>query len=145
MRQRDHVFLPLGFRAKFVDVVGAKRIVRGHDERDRSIHARQFFDGDHVFDIAEAGAAVVFREEDAQQAEFGELGNEFGGKARGFVPFHDVRGDFRLREIAHGALKLLLFVGEGEVHAGWASGKPLCTYFYIHTVGCAKRDARTRQ
>jgi len=70
----------------------------------------------------------MFREDDAQQAEFGELGNQFGRKARGFVPFHDVRRDFRLREIAHGAPELLLFVGQGEVHAGWASGMPLCTH-----------------
>jgi hypothetical protein len=30
-----------------------------------------------------------------------------------------------LREIAHGALELLLFVGEREVHVGRASGAPL--------------------
>ena len=118
LRQRHDVFLALRLGAKFVDVVGAERIVRGHDEPDGAIDARQLLDGDGVFDIAEAGAAVSFREDDAQQAEIGQLGNDFGGKLRGLVPFHNVRSEFRLREIAHGALELLLFVGEGEVHAG---------------------------
>ena len=124
LRQRDDIFLPLRLGAKFVDVVGAKRIVRGDDERHRAIHARELFDGDGVFDIAKPRAAVFFREDNAEQAEFGELGDQFGGKARGFVPFHDVRRDFRLREVPHGALELLLFVGEREVHAGRASGEP---------------------
>ena len=92
--------------------------MRGHDESDGAIDAGEFLDGDGVFDVAESGAAVSFREDDAQQAEFGQLRNDFGGKARGFVPFHDVWSDFRLREIAYGALELLLFVAEGEVHAG---------------------------
>ena len=47
---------------------------------DRAIDAREFFDGDGVFDVAEPGAAVILREDDAQQAEFGQLGNQFGGK-----------------------------------------------------------------
>ena len=92
--------------------------MRGHDQRDRAIDARELLDGDYVFDIAEARAAVMFREDDSQQVEIGQLGNEFRGKLRGFVPFHHVRSDFRLREIAHGALQLLLFVGEGKVHLG---------------------------
>ena len=92
--------------------------MRGHDESHGAIDARELLDGDGVFDVAESRAAVRFREDDAQQAEIGQLGNDFEGKVRGFVPLHDVRSDFRLGEIAHGALELVLLVGEGEVHAG---------------------------
>ena len=118
LRERHDVFLALRLGAEFIDVVGAERIVRGHDESDGAIDARELLDGDGVFDITESGAAVSFRKDDAEQAEIGQLGQQLRGKLRGFIPFHDVRSDFRLREIAHGALELLLFVGEGEVHAG---------------------------
>ncbi len=81
LRQRHDVFLALRLGAKFVDVVGAKRIVRGDDEADRAVDARELFDGDDVFDVAEAGAAVFLGEDDAQKPEFGQLGNKLGGKA----------------------------------------------------------------
>ena len=105
-------FMPLRFGAEFVDVVGAKRIVRGHDQPHRAIDARQLLDGDDVLDVAQAGAAVLLREDDAQQAQLGELGNQFRRETRGFVPLHDVRSDFRFGEFADGAAKLLLFVGQ---------------------------------
>ena len=41
LRQRGDVFLFLFFAAEFVDVIGAERIVRGHDDADGAIHARQ--------------------------------------------------------------------------------------------------------
>src|SRR5579862_5111947 len=113
---RHEILFFLCFGAKFEDVVRAERVVRGDNDADRAVHAREFFDGNHVFDVAEASAAVFFRENDAEQAHFGKLGNDFDGKARGFVPHHDMRGDFAFGEFADAAAELLLFVGELEVH-----------------------------
>src|SRR6185437_15229214 len=42
---------------------------------------------------------------------------QFGGKTRGFVPLHYMRGDFGLREFADRTAELLLFIGKGKVHA----------------------------
>ncbi len=67
LRERHDVFLFLFFAAEFVEVIRAERIVRRDDQSDRAIHARQLFDGDDVFGVAEAGAAVRFGENDAEQ------------------------------------------------------------------------------
>ena len=83
---------------------------------DRAVHARQFLDDDRVFDVAHPRAAVFFREDHAEQSHLGQLGNDFRGKLRGFVPLHHVRSDFALGEFAHGAAELLLFVGKREFH-----------------------------
>ena len=99
LRERDHVFLPLRFGAEFVDVIGAKRIVRGDDDADRAVHARQFFDGDGVFDVAKARAAILFRENHAEQAQFGELGNDFRRESATLRPTPSRAARFRLRRI----------------------------------------------
>ena len=111
------VFLLLRVGAKFVDVIGAKRIVRRDDDADGAVHAGKFFDGDDIFDIAEPRAAVFFRENDAEQAELREFRDNFLREMRGFVPLHDVRSDFGFGEFADGAAKLLLFVGERKIQA----------------------------
>ena len=61
-RQFRQIFLLLLFRAGLVNVIGAERSVGGDDDADRAIHARKFFDDDGVFDVAQARAAVLFRE-----------------------------------------------------------------------------------
>ena len=60
--QLADVFLFLRFVAGEENVVGAERGVRGDDDADRAIHAREFLDGGDVFDVAHAGAAVFRRE-----------------------------------------------------------------------------------
>ena len=71
-----------------------------------------------VFDVAESRAAVFFRENHAQQAQFGRAwGSVPQGNLRRFVPLHDMRGDLRFGEFADGAAELLLFVGQGKIHA----------------------------
>ena len=117
LRQGHDVFLLLRFGAEFEDVIGAERIVRGDDQTDRAIDAREFFDGDDVFGVAEARAAVGFRKNHAEQTHLSELGNDFGGEARGFVPLHDVRRDFGGGEFAHTAAQFLLFGGEREIQS----------------------------
>ena len=111
LRERRDVLLLLLFVAELVDVVGAQRIVRGDDDANGAVHARELFDDDGVLDVAHSRAAIFFREDDAEKTHFAELGNEFGGKLRGFVPLHDVRQDFGLGERADGAPELLLLVG----------------------------------
>ncbi len=108
-------FLRCSARAEFVNVIGAQRIVRGHDQPDRAIDACELFDHRRVLDVTKPRAAVLLRKNHAHQAHFAELRNQFGRKLRGFIPFHDVRSDFRFGEFAHAAAKLLLLVGEGEV------------------------------
>ena len=93
-----------------------KRIVGGDDNADRPVDARELLNGDYIFDVAEPRAAVFFGENNAQQAHFAELRHDLAGKTRGLVPFHDVRGDFTLREFADAAAELVLFVGKGEIH-----------------------------
>ncbi len=110
--ERDDVFRFLRLGAEFVDVVGAERIVRGDDDADRAVHARQFLDDDGVFEVAHSRAAILLRENYAEETHFGELGNDFRGECRGFVPFHYVGGDFAFGEFADGAAKVLLLVGE---------------------------------
>src|SRR5580693_388018 len=75
LRERRDVLLLLFFAAEFIDVIGAERIVRGDDDADRAIHARQFLDDDGVFRVAHARATVFFGENHAEEAHFGELGN----------------------------------------------------------------------
>jgi hypothetical protein len=75
LRQRHDVFFLLLFAAEFVDVIGAERIVRRDDDADRAVHARKFLDDDGVFAIAHSGAAVFLRENHAEKAHFGQLGN----------------------------------------------------------------------
>ena len=41
LRERRDVLFLLLFAAEFVDVIGAERIVRGDDDADRAVHARQ--------------------------------------------------------------------------------------------------------
>ena len=122
LRERRKIFLLLRFAAEFEDVIGAKRIVRGYDDADRAVHAGEFFNGDYVFDVAEAGATIFFGKDDAEQTHFGELGHDFAGKVGDFVPLHDVRKDFAFGKFANAAAELVLFIRKREVHeASWSA------------------------
>src|SRR5271166_1835309 len=114
--ERDEILALLLFAAELVDVIAAQRIVRRDEQSYRTVDAREFFDDRGVFDVAEAGAAVLFGEDDAKEAHFGELGKEFEGEVRGFIPLHDVGADFAFGEFADGFTEMVLFVGEGEIH-----------------------------
>ena len=116
LRQRLNIFLALLRRAKFVDVIRAQRIVRRDDQSDRAVDARQFLDHRRILHVAKARAAVLLRKNHAHQAHFREFRDQLGRKLRGFIPFHDMRSDFRFGKFAHGSPELLLFVGEGKVH-----------------------------
>ncbi len=64
----------------------------------------------------QVGGAILLGKDDAEKAEFSQLGNDFGGERGGFVPFHYVRDDFTFSKPADGVAKLLLLVGQGEFH-----------------------------
>ena len=87
----------------------------GDEKPDGTIDAGEFLNHRCVFDVAEAGATVVFRKNDAHQAHLAQLGENFSRKMRGFVPLHDVRSDLVLGKFADGLAELLLFLGEREI------------------------------
>src|ERR1035438_7963516 len=72
-RQLGNVLALLFFIARDEDVVRTQRGVRRHDDADRAIDARQFFNCGDVLDIPHARAAVFSREDRAQQSEFAEF------------------------------------------------------------------------
>ena len=99
----DVLFL-LSFVAGKKNVIGTEGGMGGDDDADRAIHAREFLDGGHVFDVAHSGTAVLRREDHAHQAHLAQLFDGGEGEFSGFVPLHDVRSDLVLREFANGLL-----------------------------------------
>jgi len=116
LREGHDVFLLLRFAAEFEDVIGAERIVRRDDQADGAIDAGEFFDGDHIFGVAEARATIGLWKNHSEQAHFGKLRNDLRGKTRGFVPLHYMRKDFGCGKIAHAAAQLLLLIGKRKIH-----------------------------
>ena len=103
LRERRDVFLLLLFGAELIDVIGAERIVRRDDDADRAVHARKLLNDDGVFDVAHSRAAIFFREDHAEKAHFGELGNYFRRKLGNFVPLHHMGKNFGLGKLANRA------------------------------------------
>ena len=95
-------------------MIGAERIVRGDGDADGAVDGGELFDGEHVIDVAEARAAVLGREDDAEQAHGAELFDDGEGELAGFVPGHDVGGDFARGKVANLAAQMLLILGEDE-------------------------------
>src|SRR5580704_12692909 len=116
LREGNEILALLLFATEFVDVVGTERIVRRHEQANGAVHTGEFLNSRGVFDVAQARAAVFLRKNDTQQAHFREFGQNFRGKVRDFVPFHDVWADFALGEFADGLSEALLFVGKREIH-----------------------------
>ncbi len=114
--QRDHPAAPLLLVAELVDVVGAQRVVGGDRDADRRVDLRQLGDHQHVFDVAHAGAAVLLREDDPQEAELAGLLDDVGRKALGLVDLVDDRVDLAQGEIAGGFLHGALVFGERKIH-----------------------------
>src|SRR5205823_5752063 len=71
--ERRHPAAALLLVAELEDVVGTQRVVRGDADAHRGVDARQLGDDDDVLDIAQARAAVLLREEDAEEAELAGL------------------------------------------------------------------------
>ena len=96
-------------------MVRAQRGVRRDDDADRAVHPRELFDGGDVLDIAHAGAAVLGRKHDAQQAELAQFLDRRQRKVAGLVPLHHVGRDFALGKFADAFLQLQLLIVQLEI------------------------------
>src|SRR2546423_15383787 len=94
----------------------AERFVRGDGAPDSGITARLPFVDLGVFNIAQAAPAVGFGDEDAEDAEFGELRPEFDGEVRRFVPLGNMRLQLGFSKFTDGTFDLLLFFVQLEIH-----------------------------
>ena len=90
--------------------------MRRHRQRNAGVDARELLDADAVVDRRHAGAAVLLRELDAQQAERGQLRHQLDRKVLLLIPLAHVRPHFCLRELAHAAAEQHLLLGGTEVH-----------------------------
>ena len=118
-----NVLAPLLVAAGDINVIGAERIVRGDDQADGGIDARQFFDDDGVLDVAEARAAQFLGEDGAQEAQLAGFFDDVERKDLLFVPLEDVRADFLLGKFADALAKLDLLRREVKFH-GRKGGVP---------------------
>ena len=95
-------------------MIRAQRIVRRDNDADRAINRGQFLDRENVIDVAEARAAILRREDDAEQAHLAELLHHVERKLAGLVPLHHVGRDLSRGKFANLATKLLLLLGQYE-------------------------------
>jgi len=93
-----------------------QRVVGRHADPYRGVDLRQLGDHEHVFDVAEPGAAVLLGEEDAQEAQLARLGDDLAGKLLALVDLVDDRIDLAAGELPCGLLDGALLVGQGKVH-----------------------------
>ena len=114
--ERDQPAAPLLLVAELVDVVAAQRVVRRDADADRGVDLGQLGDDDHVLDVAEAGAAVLLGEDDAEEAELARLGDDLAGELLALVDLVDDRIDLAAGELPRGLLDGALLVGQGKIH-----------------------------
>ena len=84
--------------------------MRRDDQSNRAVYARKFFDNDGIFQVAQPGAAILFRENNSKQSHLAKLWNDFLRKLRSFVPLHDVRRYLSFGKLPHRSLKVLLLI-----------------------------------
>src|SRR5437868_1119249 len=87
------------------------------DNAHRAIDARQLLDGEHVFDVAHAGAAVFGGVNNSHQTELAELFYHRQRELAGFVPLHYIGRDLALSKLTHTATKLVLLIVQLKVQA----------------------------
>ncbi len=104
----------LRFVAGNKNVVGAERVVRGHDDPDRAIDGRKLLHRQRIVHVTQTGATKLYREDDAHQAHLAQLLHHLERELAGFVPAHDIGSDFARREITNLLAQLLLLVGQGK-------------------------------
>ena len=66
--QLRYVFPLLLLVARQENMIAAQRIMSGHDDAYRAIHARQFLDGNHIFDVAQPRPAIFRRKNGSQHS-----------------------------------------------------------------------------
>ena len=97
-----------------IDVIGAQRIVRRHDQAYGRIDARELFNDDGILDVAEPRAAQVFREDGSEKAKLAGMFDYVERKDLLFIPAQNVRTDFLLGKFA-------------DAFANWPQGFAICT------------------
>ncbi len=127
LRKRQQIFLLLPVVPELEDVIAAQRIVRRHDQPNRSVDPRELLNRNRVLDITKARAAKLLRENHSQQPHRGQLRHNLQRKMRSLVPLHHMRRNLALGEFAHAAPQLLLLFGEGEIHGILGGSK-----FYLY-------------
>ncbi len=90
--------------------------MRRNNNAYRPVHAREFFDRGHIFDVAHAGAAQFVRKDHAHQSEFAEFSERRQREFCGFISLAHVGRDLALRKHTDAFLELQLLVVELEVH-----------------------------
>src|SRR6185295_7276239 len=122
LRQRRHPAPPLLLVAILEDVVRAQRVVRGDADAHRGIDARKLRDDDDVFDVAEPGAAVLLRKDDAEEAQLPRLRHHLARELLALVDLVDERVHLAAGELPRGLLNGALLLGERKVHERSSSG-----------------------
>src|SRR5207237_10814140 len=95
------VFAFLRRAAVAPDLVDAQVRVRAVGKPDRRGSARDLLHRDNVGEVAHHGAAVVFLDRDAQEAELAELGPQIARKLVRAVDLGGARRDFLPGEVLH--------------------------------------------
>src|SRR4051794_22129812 len=100
--QLRQVFALLRAAAVAADLVDAEGGVRAIGQTDRRRRARHFLDRDAMLEIAEAGAAILFLDGNAVQAERADFWPEVPWKLVALVDFGRARRDLLARKGKHG-------------------------------------------
>jgi hypothetical protein len=109
LRQVMHL---LFFVAVGVDRIHAQRALHGGEAAQARIAALHFLADQAVADAVHAGAAVLFGNGGAEQAEAGDFRNQFLGETPLIEAVANDRQDFFVDETADGVLDHALFVSE---------------------------------
>ena len=113
-RQPRNIFAFLRFAARQENMICPQRIVSGDNDAHRPIHGGQFFNREHIIDIAETGSAIFRRKDHAQQPHRAQLLHGRGRKLAGLVPGHDVGRNLARRKLANLPSQMLLLLVQHE-------------------------------
>jgi hypothetical protein len=117
LRQRREVLALLFVGAEHRDVRGPETVVRGDRQAHGRVDSCQLFDRDAVVNRRHGGTAEFLGKLDSHEPQRRELRDELLRKELLFIPLHDMRANFGLRELADTAAQQLLLVSQPEVHS----------------------------
>ncbi len=136
--------LPLLFAAVGVDGIHAQRGLHADEAADTAVATFQFLADQAVADPVQAGAAVLFRQRGAKQAEVGDFRYEFLREPALVECLADDGTHALVGEAGHGVLHRALFFGQQgtdikqvvrvQGHAGFVPVRTI-----PHCMGCSVR------
>ncbi len=118
-------FLFFGGEAKQLvdDEIGVNAITQSH----RCGGATDFFNGDDLFDKAHAGAAIIFRDGDAEQTELAQLRPEVSREIVLAVDGLRSGRDMVRRKSVHGLAQHVCGLAKRKIQGGFSFGdSPVC-------------------